>query len=55
VRDWLYVEDHSCRHSAGAAARAFGEKYNIGGNNERRNIDIVDSICAVLDEFSRSP
>lgn len=49
VRDWLYVEDH-----ARALRRVFetgvpGETYNIGGNSERRNIDVVKAICATLD------
>jgi len=50
VRDWLYVEDHAdallCVVQNGKPGRA----YNIGGNNEARNIDIVRSICAILDE-----
>lgn len=49
IRDWLYVEDH-----ARALRRVFeaglpGETYNIGGNAERRNIDVVRAICAALD------
>lgn len=49
VRDWLYVEDH-CRgiHLALERGRP-GEKYNIGGNNERTNLQIVDTICDELD------
>ena len=50
VRDWLFVEDH-----ARALATVFekgqpGETYNVGGNSERRNIDVVRTICAALDE-----
>jgi dTDP-glucose 4,6-dehydratase len=50
VRDWLYVEDH-----ARALATVFergkpGQTYNVGGNSERRNIDVVRTICAALDE-----
>ncbi len=50
VRDWLYVEDH-CRgiHLALEGGRP-GEKYNIGGNNERTNLQIVDTVCDELDE-----
>jgi len=50
VRDWLYVEDH-CRgiHLVLEHGRV-GEKYNIGGNNERTNLQIVDTICDELDE-----
>ena len=51
IRDWLYVEDH-CR----AIARVLqagrpGETYNIGGKNEVRNIDVVQTLCALLDEL----
>lgn len=51
VRDWLYVEDHCAGILLVLQRGRFGEKYNIGGNNERRNIEIVDGICAVLDEL----
>ncbi len=53
IRDWLYVEDH-CRgiHLALEQGR-LGEKYNIGGNNERTNLQIVDTICDELD--ARAP
>ncbi len=49
IRDWLYVEDH-CRgiHLVLEKGRP-GDKYNIGGNNERTNLQIVDSICDELD------
>lgn len=51
VRDWLYVEDHAdallCVLEKGAAGRS----YNIGGENEARNIDIVRTICALMDEM----
>jgi dTDP-glucose 4,6-dehydratase len=55
VRDWLYVEDH-----AEALATAFergvpGRSYNVGAHSERRNIDVVRSICAILDELSPDP
>ena len=49
VRDWLYVEDH-CRGIQLALEKGrLGEKYNIGGNNERTNLQIVDTICDELD------
>jgi dTDP-glucose 4,6-dehydratase len=50
VRDWLYVEDH-CRGILQVLQRGRpGEKYNIGGNNERTNLEIVDTICDELDK-----
>ena len=52
VRDWLYVEDHArALHLIASRGRA-GEKYNVGGGNERRNIDVVRSVCRWMDEFS---
>ncbi len=56
VRDWLYVEDH-CRGIELVLSRGrCGETYNIGGRNERHNIDIVRLVCGLLDqEFSRDP
>ena len=50
VRDWLFVEDH-CRAILTVLARGrVGETYNIGGNNEKQNIEIVQTICDLLDE-----
>jgi dTDP-glucose 4,6-dehydratase len=51
VRDWLYVEDHARALDLIAARGRLGETYNVGGRNERRNIDVVRRICAVLDEL----
>ena len=51
VRDWLYVEDHARALDLIAATGQPGETYNVGGRNERRNIDVVRRICAVLDEL----
>ena len=52
VRDWLYVEDH-CEAIAAVLARGKpGETYNIGGSNEKPNIEIVYRICDLLDEVS---
>ncbi len=51
VRDWLYVEDH-CRAVLTVLERGRpGETYNIGGHNERTNLDVVKTICALLDEL----
>ncbi|ANL27377.1 dTDP-glucose-4,6-dehydratase 2 [Rhizobium phaseoli] len=49
VRDWLYVEDHARALYSIASTGRPGEKYNVGGRNERRNIDVVHRICAILD------
>jgi dTDP-glucose 4,6-dehydratase len=52
VRDWLYVEDH-CEAIATVLARGrVGETYNIGGWNEKRNIEIVETICDIVDEVA---
>lgn len=55
VRDWLYVEDHARALDAIAERGRPGETYNVGGRNERRNIDVVEQICAVLDTLSPGP
>jgi dTDP-glucose 4,6-dehydratase len=49
VRDWLYVEDHCRGIEAVLDAGAVGETYNIGGRNEIRNLDLVRSLCRLLD------
>jgi dTDP-glucose 4,6-dehydratase len=51
VRDWLHVEDHCAGILLALAKGRVGEKYNVGGGNERTNLDIVDRICGVLDEL----
>ena len=51
VRDWLYVEDHVRALDLIIERGRLGETYNVGGRNERRNIDVVRRICAVLDEL----
>jgi dTDP-glucose 4,6-dehydratase len=51
VRDWLFVDDHARALRAVVAEGVPGETYNIGGNSERRNIDVVRAICALLDEL----
>jgi len=55
VRDWLYVEDHARALDLVAGQGRPGETYNVGGRNERRNIDVVRRICAVLDELVPAP
>jgi dTDP-glucose 4,6-dehydratase len=50
IRDWLYVEDHARALDIIVERGRIGETYNVGGRNERRNIDVVRRICAVLDE-----
>ena len=51
VRDWLYVEDHARALDLIVSRGRIGEKYNVGGRNERRNIDVVRTICAILDRL----
>ena len=51
IRDWLYVEDHCEALCRVLAAGRVGETYNIGGNNELRNIDLVRLLCEILDEL----
>ena len=52
VRDWLYVEDHADALLLVLEKGALGRSYNIGGENERLNIDLVRTICALLDEMA---
>jgi dTDP-glucose 4,6-dehydratase len=52
IRDWLYVEDHARALDLIAERGRAGETYNVGGRNERRNIDVVRQICSVLDELA---
>jgi len=52
VRDWLYVEDHARALDVIIERGRLGETYNVGGRNERRNIDVVRRICQVLDSIS---
>ena len=55
VRDWLYVEDHVRALRLVLAKGTPGRTYNVGGHNERRNIDVVRQICALLDELRPDP
>ena len=52
IRDWLYVEDHARALLKVVERGVVGESYNVGGNNEVRNIDVVNSICNILDEVA---
>lgn len=51
IRDWLYVDDHADALLTVLEKGAAGETYNIGGNNERRNIDLVETLCAIMDDL----
>lgn len=51
IRDWLYVEDHAKALYKVVTEGATGETYNIGGHNEKQNIDVVKTICQILDEL----
>lgn len=55
VRDWLYVKDHCSAIRRVLAAGVVGETYNVGGWNEKPNIEIVHTVCALLDEMSPRP
>jgi len=52
VRDWLYVTDHCTAIRAVLAHGRLGETYNVGGRNERTNMEVIDTIIAILDELS---
>jgi dTDP-glucose 4,6-dehydratase len=54
VRDWLYVEDHCSAIRTVLAQGQPGRTYNIGGSNEKKNLDIVNMICDLLDELRPS-
>jgi dTDP-glucose 4,6-dehydratase len=51
IRDWLYVEDHARALYLVAKEGKIGETYNIGGHNEKANIDVVKTICVLLEEL----
>lgn len=51
IRDWLYVEDHARALDLIVSQGRLGETYNVGGRNERKNLDVVRQICKVLDEL----
>jgi len=50
IRDWLFVEDHARALFTVVTEGKIGETYNIGGHNEKQNIDVVETICTILDE-----
>lgn len=52
IRDWLYVEDHARALYKVVTEATVGETYNIGGHNEQKNIDVVKSICQLLEELA---
>ena len=52
IRDWLYVEDHACALYTVICQGQVGETYNIGGHNEKQNIEVVRTICSLLDELA---
>ncbi|EHY3777719.1 GDP-mannose 4,6-dehydratase, partial [Escherichia coli] len=51
IRDWLYVEDHARALYKVVTEGKIGETYNIGGHNEKANIDVVKTICSILEEL----
>ena len=53
VRDWLYVEDHVRALYLVLQRGRLGEKYNIGGRNERDNLGLISQLCGIIDEFLR--
>ena len=52
IRDWLYVEDHARALYKVVTEGKIGETYNIGGHNEKQNIEVVQTICDILDELA---
>ena len=55
IRDWLYVEDHAKALYKVVTQGVIGETYNIGGHNEKQNIEVVTTICRILDELQPRP
>jgi dTDP-glucose 4,6-dehydratase len=51
IRDWLFVEDHARALMAALTKGTLGQTYNIGGNNEMKNIELVNLLCSILDEL----
>ena len=54
IRDWLFVDDHARALRLVLEKGKLGETYNIGGHNEKTNLDVVKTICAILDELRPS-
>jgi dTDP-glucose 4,6-dehydratase len=55
VRDWLFVDDHAAALVAALERGSPGETYNVGGNSERRNLDVVRAVCALVDDLAPDP
>lgn len=55
IRDWLFVEDHARALYKVVTEGVVGETYNIGGHNEKQNIEVVKTICKILDELNHKP
>jgi dTDP-glucose 4,6-dehydratase len=51
IRDWLYVDDHARALLLVATKGKVGETYNIGGHNEKQNVEVIDTICTILDDI----
>ncbi|MNK70099.1 dTDP-glucose 4,6-dehydratase 2 [compost metagenome] len=51
IRDWLFVDDHARALFEVVSRGVVGETYNIGGHNEKRNLEVVETICELLDEL----
>ena len=54
IRDWLYVEDHADALLLVLAKGAVGRSYNIGGENERTNLELVKTLCGILDRCAHA-
>ena len=54
IRDWLYVEDHAKALIKVVTEGKIGETYNIGGHNEKTNLEVVETICDLLEELATS-
>ena len=52
IRDWLYVDDHARALYTVVTEGKIGETYNIGGHNEKTNLEVVQTICAILDDLA---
>lgn len=55
IRDWLFVEDHARALYRVATEGVVGETYNIGGHNEKQNIEVIKTICQILDQLKPQP
>ena len=55
IRDWLFVDDHAQALTLVLERGRVGESYNVGGNAERRNIDVVSAICDAMDQLTHCP